>query len=131
MPVMHWIYWILFMEVLKGYHLLSSDIRVTLQQQIENVCRVIQDIEAHKKDSWTSVLYYNGGKTHQTSFTNVKANFYVLHYRIYIDCTIFTAIYEFITSQYLKHFPYDTLYKILPCCCHLNYTHMYFCNFTS
>lgn len=116
------------MEVLKG--LLSSDIRVTLQQQIENVCRVIQGIEeAHKKDPCTSVLYYNGGrKTHQTSFTNVKANFYVLHYRVYIDCTTFTAIYEFITSQYLRHFPYDILCKILPCHCQLNYTHMYFCN---
>lgn len=93
------------MQVLKGYHLLSNDIRVTLQQQIENVCRVIQDIEeAHKKDPCTSVLYYNGGKRHQTSFTNVKANFYVLRYKVYIDCTIFTAIYEFITSQYLGHF---------------------------
>lgn len=117
------------MEVLKGYHLLSNDMRVTLQQQIENVCRVIQDIEeAHKKDPCTSVLYYNGGKTHQTSFTNVKANFYVLHYRVYIDCTIFTAIYEFITSQYLRHFSYDILYKILSCHCHLYYTYMYFSN---
>lgn len=102
---------------------------MTLQQQIENVCRVIQGIEeAHKKDPWTSVLYYNGGKTYQTSFTNVKANFYVLHYRVHIDYTIFTAIYEFITSQYLRHFPYDILYKILLCHCHLNYMHLYFWN---